>query len=55
MGDLHRARPSIQMDWLEAQRLAQAIPHWRHPEHRAAVNRWAQAVLTALKRERGRG
>jgi len=55
MVDPHRARPSIQMDWLEAQRLAHAIPHWRHPEHRAAVNRWAQAVLTALKRERGRG
>lgn len=55
MADPQRARSSVQMDWQEAQRLAQAIPHWRHPEHRAAVNRWAKAVLTALKRERGRG
>lgn len=55
MVEAQRARPSAQTDWQEAQRLAQAIPHWRHPEHRAAVNCWVKAVLTALKRERGRG
>lgn len=38
--------------WAESRALAQKIPHWSKPDHKEAVNRWAQAVLQALRKER---
>lgn len=37
--------------WADARAAALHIPHYHHPQFRAAVHRWTRAVLKALRRE----